>query len=72
MQLTIDVPAEDLVTYGKETVHKEIASTLKFMKIRPLFQKIAAELQLFDIQTYFQELDAIRAETWQEYKQGLV
>ncbi len=71
MQLTIEVPEKDLVVFGQESVQKEITHALRWMKIRQSFRKISAELKSLDEQMYFQELEAIRASTWDEYKQGL-
>ncbi|NKQ37618.1 MAG: hypothetical protein HF973_18650 [Chloroflexi bacterium] len=71
MQLTIEVPEKDLVAFGQESVQREIVRTLRWMKIRQSFKKISAELSSLDEQMYFQELEAIRASTWDEYKQEL-
>ncbi len=71
MQLTIEVPEKDLVAFGRESVQREIARTLRWMKIRQSFKNISAELSSLDEQMYFQELEAIRAATWDEYKREL-
>ena len=71
MQLTIEVPEKDLVAFGRESIQREIARTLRWMKIRQSFKNISAELSSLDEQMYFQELEAIRAATWDEYKREL-
>ncbi len=71
MQLTIEVPEKDLVAFGQESVQREIVRTLRWMRIRQSFKKISAELSSLDEQAYFQELETIRASTWDEYKQEL-
>ena len=73
MQMTIDVPEEILIQFGKESIEKEIARTLKWMEMRPLLEKISAELQTtFEPEEYQRQLEMIRQSAWDEYKIGLV
>jgi hypothetical protein len=67
MQMTIERPEKDLLIFGKESIQKEITQMLRWMKICSSFRKISSELQSFEQEQYFQELEAIREETWQEF-----
>ena len=72
MEMTIDIPEKDLIEFGKESVHKEIKNTLKWMKIKNSFQKISKELKGLDEKSYYAELEAIREYAWNEYKKDLL
>lgn len=71
MQLTIDVSEKDLIEFGKETIQREIDSTLKWIKIKQLLRKISEGLKLIDEEAYYRELEAIRESAWNEYKMDL-
>lgn len=71
MQLTVDIPEQDLVEFGKDTIHQEIQKMLKWMKIKQSFKKISEELRFYDEKEYYKELEKIRQSAWDEYKKDL-
>jgi hypothetical protein len=72
MEMIIDIPERDLIEFGRESVHKEIKKTLKWMKIKNSFKKISKELRALDEKDYYDELEVIRELAWNEYKTDLL
>ena len=68
MEMTIEIPDRDLIVFGKESVYREMKNTLKWMKIKNSFRKIAKELKCLDEKDYYEELEVIRESAWNEYK----
>lgn len=72
MELTIDISEKDLISFGWESVQKEINNTLKWMRIRQSFRKISENLKSsYDEQDYFRALEEIRQSAWNEYKKEI-
>jgi hypothetical protein len=69
MELTIKISEKDLISFGLESVQKEINNTLKWMRIRQSFHMISEKLKSsYDEQDYFRVLEEIREAAWNEYK----
>lgn len=72
MQFTVDIPEQDLIEFGKDTIHQEIQKMLKWLKIKQSFKKISEELRsYYDEEEYYKELEKIRESAWDEYKRDL-
>lgn len=72
MQLTIEVPEQDLLTFGRETIEKELQATLTRLRQRHRLGVLAEGLrETYSETEYQQALEQVRADSWQEYKQGL-
>lgn len=71
MQLTIDISEKDLVEFGMESIQREIANTIKWMRIRQKFGRISEELQLsFDEDDYHRLVNEVRESAWEDYKKN--
>ncbi|MDY6897103.1 MAG: hypothetical protein AB4206_10675 [Xenococcaceae cyanobacterium] len=72
MKLVFEIPDEALLDFGKEAIEREIQDSLKWLHLRRDLTKLAKSLKAtWQESDYQQELSAIRAEAWQEYKQNL-
>ena len=72
MQLTIDIPEQTLLHFGKQAIERELQAGLKRLRLREAFSRLAQELQGHYSETdYFDALEKIRADSWQEYKRDL-
>ena len=69
MQLTIDIPEQTLLHFGKQVVERELQAGLKRLRLREAFSRLSRELQEhYSEADYHKALEKIRADTWQEYK----
>jgi hypothetical protein len=73
MELSIDISEKDLISFGWESIQKEINNTLKWMRIRQSFRKISEKLKSSydDEEDYFRVLEEIRESAWNEYKKEI-
>jgi len=72
MEMIIDISENDLISFGWESVQKEINTTLKWMRIRQSFRKISEKLKSsFDEEDYLSVLEKIRESAWNEYKKEI-
>ncbi len=72
MQLTIEITEQDLLDFGHQAIQKEMQSTLKWLRMRNRLEQMADEIRnVYKEPEYQKTLEQIRAEAWQEYKQGL-
>ncbi|WP_456400476.1 hypothetical protein, partial [Persephonella sp.] len=72
MKITIEIPDEEVYKIGKESLKKKIEEYLEFMKLKKDIKELSEELKkIFSEEKYWQEVEKIRQESWQEYKKGL-
>lgn len=72
MKLTIEIPDEEIYEIGKETLKKKIQEYIEFIKLEKEIKEISKELkEIFPENKYWEEVEKIRQEAWQEYKKGL-
>ena len=71
MQLTLDIPEQDLAEFGKETIRSEIVKMLKWLKIKQSLKRISESLKKIDERSYYLEIEKIRESSWDQYKQEI-
>ncbi|WP_297453370.1 hypothetical protein [Persephonella sp.] len=72
MKLMIEIPDEEIYETGKETLKKKIEEYLEFIKLEKDIKEISKELkEIFSENRYWEEVEKIRQEAWQEYKKSL-
>jgi hypothetical protein len=72
MQLTIEISEQDLLDFGRQTVERELQATLEWLRLRNRLSVLAKGLrESCEEAEYEASVARIRAEAWQEYKQGL-
>ncbi|WP_456384373.1 hypothetical protein [Persephonella sp.] len=72
MKLTIEIPDEEVYEIGKETIRKKIEEYLEFIRLERDIKEISKEInETFSGEKYWQEVEKLRAEAWEEYKNGL-
>jgi hypothetical protein len=71
MQLTLDIPEQDLAEFGKETIRSEFAKMLKWLKIKQSLKRISESLKKIDEKIYYAEIEKIRESSWDQYKQEI-
>jgi len=71
MQLTLDIPEQDLAEFGKETIRSEIVKMIKWLKIKQSLKKISEGLKGIDEKLYYVEIEKIRESSWDQYKQEI-
>ena len=72
MEMTINIPDNELIEFGRDFVYAEMKKTLKWMKIKNSFKTISKELRTMDEKMYCGELEAIRESAWHEYKKDIL
>ncbi len=72
MQLTIEVSEQTLLNFGKQAIERELQASLKHLRLRETFSRLAKEIQANYTEADYQDaLEKVRADTWQDYKRGL-
>ncbi len=72
MRLTIEVPEQDLLDFGRQTVEQEVQAALKRLRSRSRLSVLTQGLkEAYGEAEYEKTVAQIRAEAWQEYKQDL-
>ncbi len=72
MKLAIEIPDEEIYEIGKETLKRKIQEYLEFIKLEKEIKEISKELkEFFSENKYWEEVEKIRQEPWQEYKKSL-
>ncbi len=72
MQLTIEIPEQDLLDFGRQTIQQELQASIKWLRLRNRLELIAQGLnEIYSEADHKAAVAQIRAEAWQEYKKDL-
>jgi hypothetical protein len=72
MQLTIDIPDRDIADFGRQAIEKELANSIKWLRLRNRFTQLAQGLwETHKEADYQRNLQEIRADAWETYKKDL-
>lgn len=69
-KIILELSDEDLLKLGELKIKEELEQTLKWLKMKGLLKSISHALSSLKID-YEGEIEAIRQESWQEYKKDL-
>ncbi|HQE25707.1 MAG TPA: hypothetical protein PKZ70_06805 [Candidatus Atribacteria bacterium] len=69
-KITLEISDKDLLQLGEAKIREEIEHTLKLIKMKGLLKEISVALGSLKID-YEKEVEEIRKDAWEEYKQDL-
>ncbi len=72
MKFTIEIPDEEIYKIGKELIKDKLKEYLEFISLEKDLEKLSTEIRKeFTEGKYWQEIERIREEAWEEYKKDL-
>lgn len=69
-KIILELSDEDLLQLGEIKIKEELEQTLKWLKMKGLLKSIAHALSTLEID-YEGEVEKIKQESWQEYKEDI-
>jgi len=72
LKFTIEIPDEEIYKIGKELIKDKLKEYLEFISLEKDLEKLSTEIRKeFTEGKYWQEIERIREEAWEEYKKDL-
>ena len=72
MKFTIEIPDKEIYKIGEETIKNKLREYLEFLFIEKDLKVISKEIKKhFSEKNYWQEIEKIKKEAWEEYKKDL-
>lgn len=71
MKILIEMPDQEVYEIGRKVVQEKIQEYLEILKLEKVLDEISKEIKdAFSEENYWEKVEKIREEAWQEYKKG--